>query len=44
MPDKFINKDSNDVTKAFIDYAAPIVGKLPPIGRLKGKAVKKIKG
>ena len=43
MPDKFINKAGNHVTQAFIDYAAPIVGKLPPIGRFKGKKVKKIK-
>jgi len=43
MPDKFINKAGNDVTKAFIDYAAPIVGKLPKIGRLKGVPVKKKK-
>lgn len=42
MPAKFINKAGNDVTKAFIDYAAPIVGKLPKIGRLKGVPVKKI--
>ncbi len=40
MPAKFINKDGNDVTQAFIDYARPIVGKLPPIGRLKGVPVK----
>lgn len=36
MPASFINKAGNDVTKAFVDYATPIVGKLPPIGRLKG--------
>jgi ATP-dependent phosphofructokinase / diphosphate-dependent phosphofructokinase len=41
MPNKFINKAGNDVTKAFVDYAAPIVGKLPPIGRFKGVAVPK---
>ena len=35
MPDEWINKDANDVTKAFIAYAAPIVGPLPKIGRLK---------
>jgi ATP-dependent phosphofructokinase / diphosphate-dependent phosphofructokinase len=44
MPDKFINKAANDVTQAFIDYAKPIIGKLPPIGRFKGVAVKKIAG
>ncbi len=43
MPAKFINKDGNDVTQAFIDYAAPIVGPLPKIGRFKGKPVKQIK-
>ena len=43
MPAKFINKAGNDVTKAFIDYAAPIVGPLPKIGRLKGVRVKKKK-
>ncbi len=29
MPAKFINKAGNNVTKAFIDYAMPLVGKLP---------------
>ena len=42
MPDEFINADGNDVTKKFIDYAAPIVGPLPKIGRFKGVKVKKI--
>ncbi len=42
MPDEFINADGNDVTPAFIAYAAPIVGALPKIGRLKAvPAVKK---
>jgi 6-phosphofructokinase len=41
MPDEFINKDGNDVTKAFINYAKPIVGELPKIGRFKGYPVKK---
>jgi 6-phosphofructokinase 1 len=41
MPGKFINKKGNDVTKAFIEYAAPIVGKLPKMGRVKGYPVKK---
>ena len=35
MPDEFINKEGNNVTQAFIDYAAPIVGKLPKIGKFK---------
>jgi 6-phosphofructokinase 1 len=43
MPDKFINKDANDVTPAFIAYAKPLVGKLPVIGRFKGVRVKKVK-
>ena len=41
MPDEFITPAANDVTKAFIDYARPIVGKLPAVGRLKAVAVKK---
>lgn len=36
MPASYINKAGNDVTKAFIDYLKPIVGTLPPVGRLKG--------
>lgn len=43
MPDKFINKAANDVTAAFIDYARPLVGKLPEIGRFKGVPVKRLK-
>ncbi len=43
MPARFINKAGNDVTQAFIDYAKPIVGKLPIVGRLKAKKVRKIK-
>ena len=34
MPDSFIAKNGHDVTKAFIDYAAPLVGPLPKIGTL----------
>ena len=41
VPDAFINKDANDVTQAFLDYARPLVGKLPVIGRLKGVRVAK---
>ena len=29
MPDAFIAKNGHDVTKAFLDYARPIVGQLP---------------
>lgn len=41
MPAKFIAKSGNDVTPAFIEYAKPIIGKLPEIGRLKAVPVKK---
>lgn len=41
VPDKFINNQANDVTQAFLDYARPIVGKLPEIGRFKGIMVRK---
>ncbi|HNX34315.1 MAG TPA: 6-phosphofructokinase [Kiritimatiellia bacterium] len=33
MPDAFISKAGNDVTQAFIDYARPLVGALPPCAR-----------
>ena len=29
VPDKFIAKNGHDVTKAFLDYAKPLVGALP---------------
>lgn len=29
VPDEFINKDGNGMTKAFIEYAAPLCGTLP---------------
>ena len=29
MPDEFINAEGNDVTEAFVEYAAPLVGELP---------------
>jgi len=41
MPDEFINAAGNDVTAAFLKYAAPIVGPLPQIGQLKAKPVSK---
>ncbi len=34
MPDAFINKAGNHVTQAFLDYARPLVGVLPPCARL----------
>jgi 6-phosphofructokinase 1 len=36
MPPGFINRAGNDVTQAFLDYARPLVGTLPPVGRLAG--------
>jgi len=39
MPEAFIHPDGNDVTPAFIEYARPLVGKLPVIGRFEGRAV-----
>ncbi len=41
MPDAFINAAGNGVTRAFLDYARPLVGKLPEIGRFKGARVAK---
>ena len=41
VPSKFINRAGNNVTKAFVDYARPIVGPLPKIGRFKGVQVPK---
>ena len=41
MPDEFINKAGNYVTQTFIDYAMPLVGKLPKIGYLKGFSLKR---
>ncbi|MDO9541190.1 MAG: 6-phosphofructokinase [Kiritimatiellia bacterium] len=40
MPDKFINNAGNDVTRDFLEYARPLVGELPKIGRFKGVPVK----
>jgi 6-phosphofructokinase len=34
MKDEYINAAGNDVTQAWIDYIAPLVGELPKIGRL----------
>src|SRR5690606_2324355 len=42
MPRKFINKDGNDVTPAFIAYARPLIGDLPVSARLSAPPVKKI--
>lgn len=34
MPDGFISSDGTDVTDAFIEYAKPLVGRLPRLGRV----------
>ncbi|MDQ6979025.1 MAG: 6-phosphofructokinase [Mariprofundaceae bacterium] len=34
MKDAYINAEGNDVTQAWLDYAEPLVGDLPLIGRL----------
>ena len=43
MPSNFINSEGNNVTEEFIEYAKPLVGKLPKIGRLKKVLVPKLK-
>jgi ATP-dependent phosphofructokinase / diphosphate-dependent phosphofructokinase len=40
MPDKYIRKDGLFVTKAFLDYARPLVGDLPEFARLTIKRAK----
>jgi len=37
MPDEFINADGNGVTEAFVEYATPLVGKLPKTEYLGGR-------
>jgi 6-phosphofructokinase 1 len=39
VPDEFIAASGNDVTPAFVAYAAPLAGELPKIGRFKGVRV-----
>ena len=41
MPDSHINKAGNYVTKRFINYALPLIGKMPKTGLLKAKPVRK---
>ncbi len=36
MDRRFINRAGNDITPAFLAYAAPLAGKLHPVGRLRG--------
>lgn len=40
MPDNFISKDGFGVTRAFLDYAAPLVGPLPTYSSLVAKRAK----
>jgi 6-phosphofructokinase 1 len=42
MPPKFINKDGNGVTDAFLRYARPLIGQVPHIERLAAPPVPKI--
>ena len=43
MPDKFITKDGMFVTKAFFNYARPLVGPLPQYGALDVKRAKAVR-
>jgi 6-phosphofructokinase 1 len=36
MPRSYINRAGNDITAAFVRYAAPLAGPLHPVGRLEG--------
>ena len=40
MPDKYIRSDGLFVTKAFLDYAQPLVGELPSYAKLDPKQAK----
>jgi 6-phosphofructokinase 1 len=40
---KYLNKEGNNTTPAFLKYALPLVGKLPEVGFIEGKKVKKVK-
>ena len=41
MPDNFINKAGNYVTQKFVDYAMPLIGKLPGTGLIQPKMIRK---
>jgi len=41
MPDHFINQAGNYVTQAFVDYARPLVGRLPEAGLIQKSLVPK---
>ena len=34
LPRKFINKAGNGITKSYIDYATPLIGEIPKLGKL----------
>ena len=42
MPAKFINKEGNGVTEAFIKYARPLIGEMPIMERIAAPKVRKI--
>ncbi len=42
MPNKFINKQGNNVTDAFLRYARPLIGTMPSVARISAPTVKKI--
>jgi 6-phosphofructokinase 1 len=42
MPKEFINKEGNDVTNEFKDYARPLVGEMQICDRISAPAVRKI--
>ncbi len=42
MPESYINKAGNGVTKEFIDYVKPLMGSnIPDMGRLRGRKIEK---
>jgi 6-phosphofructokinase len=43
LPRKYINRDGNNVTRAFIEYALPLAGELPRCGLLAGKIIRPVK-
>jgi 6-phosphofructokinase len=42
MPAKYINKEGNGVTPAFLEYARPLIGEMPVAERLQADRVKPI--
>ncbi len=41
LPGEFINYEGNDITEAFVEYALPLLGKMPPVARFRGYKVRK---